>query len=142
MSHHDDAAHGDKSTILTRTIGEVTGWLGSFPAIMFAAILITTWVVGGAFVPQHFSNDIYQLLINTVTTIITFLMVFVIQNTQNRDGRAVQSKLDAQNEVLAQIARHLHIDASALDEIVGLEDAPERVIKDEQESIRSHAHRG
>jgi len=48
------------------------------------------WFVGGAFV--GLGNNTYQLVINTGTTIITFLMVFIIQNTQNRDGSAVQAK--------------------------------------------------
>jgi len=80
----------DKSTWITRSIGKVTGSLGSFPPIVFAVVLVVAWFLGGFFVSGHFANNTYQLLINTGTTIITFLMVFVIQNTHNRDGRAVR----------------------------------------------------
>jgi low affinity Fe/Cu permease len=80
-------------------------------------------------------------LINTGTTIITFLMVFIIQNTQNRDGRAVQAKLDAQSEVLRSVAQRLDIedDEDLLTKLVGVEDAPERVIQDDQKEVRRAA---
>jgi len=100
MTTHPD----DQSTWITRSIGNVTGSLGSFPAIVLALALVGAWFVGGLFVSGHFANNTYQLLINTGTKIITFLMVFVIQNTQNRDGRAVQAKLDAQGELLRAVA--------------------------------------
>ncbi|MGU3282500.1 low affinity iron permease family protein [Methylobacterium mesophilicum] len=53
--------------------------------------LIITWAVTG---PLFGYSDAWQLVINTGTTIVTFLMVFLIQNTQNRDGAAIQAKLD------------------------------------------------
>ena len=56
-----------------------------------AAALILAWIVTG---PLFDFSDTWQLVINTTTTIVTFLMVFVIQNTQNRDGQAIQLKLD------------------------------------------------
>src|SRR3954453_10542592 len=55
----------DKSTALTRTIGNITGWLGSFPAIMLSILLVFAWFVGGFFVNEGFTNNTYQLLINT-----------------------------------------------------------------------------
>ena len=58
---------------------------------VFCLGLVLTWAVWGPFF--HFSET-WQLVINTGTTIITFLMVFLIQNTQNRDGAAMQAKLD------------------------------------------------
>jgi low affinity Fe/Cu permease len=58
---------------------------------LFAAFIIIVWAVTG---PIFHYSDTWQLIINTGTTIITFLMVFIIQNTQNRDGAAVQAKLD------------------------------------------------
>ena len=58
---------------------------------LMAAIVIVVWAISGPIF--HFS-DTWQLIINTGTTIVTFLMVFVIQNTQNRDGAAIQAKLD------------------------------------------------
>jgi low affinity Fe/Cu permease len=56
-----------------------------------AAAVIATWIVTG---PIFAFSDTWQLVINTGTTIITFLMVFLIQNTQNRDTEAIQIKLD------------------------------------------------
>lgn len=58
---------------------------------VMAVAVIAVWIVTGSFF--HFS-DTWQLVINTGTTIITFLMVFLIQNTQNRDTEAIQIKLD------------------------------------------------
>jgi low affinity Fe/Cu permease len=100
---------------------------------------VTVWFVGGIFV--GLANNTYQLVINTGTTIITFLMVFIIQNTQNRDGSAVQAKLDAQSEVLRRIAEKLEIDddEDLLTRLVGVEDAPARVIHRDQEIVRSRA---
>ena len=58
---------------------------------MLAAGVIVAWVVTG---PLFHFSDTWQLVINTGTTIVTFLMVFLIQNTQNRDSEALQIKLD------------------------------------------------
>jgi low affinity Fe/Cu permease len=131
----------DKSTALTRAVGSMTGWLGSFPAILFSFVLVAIWFVGALFVTDHFANDTYQLLINTGTTIVTFWMVFIIQNTQNREGRAMQAKLDAQSEVLRLVAERLNIDddEALLTRTVGLEDAPEPVIKQDQDKVRKAA---
>ena len=60
-------------------------------AFILAAAFILVWLVTGPIF--HFS-DTWQLVVNTATTIVTFLMVFLIQNTQNRDSEAVQLKLD------------------------------------------------
>ncbi len=60
-------------------------------AFMLAGLVILAWVVTG---PIFHYSDTWQLVINTGTTIITFLMVFLIQNTQNRDSEALQIKLD------------------------------------------------
>jgi|SRR5690349_19439939 len=131
----------DKSTYLTRAIGHATGAMGSFPAIMLSIALVAAWFAGGFFVHQRFSNNTYELLINTGTTIITFWMVFIIQNTQNRDGRAMQAKLDAQSEALRAIAERLRIDREQdlLTRLVGVEDAPESVIKADQNRVRQAA---
>src|SRR5258708_2115680 len=56
-----------------------------------AVLVIAVWAISG---PLFGFSDTWQLIINTGTTIITFLMVFLIQNTQNRDGEAIQVKLD------------------------------------------------
>ena len=131
----------DQSTRLTRAIGDITGWLGSFPAILVSISLVLVWFIGGLFV--GLANNTYQLVINTETTIITFLMVFIIQNTQNRDGTAVQAKLDAQSEVLRRIAETLDIqdDEDLLTRLVGVEDAPAKVIDKDKERVHKAAVR-
>lgn len=64
---------------------------GRPPVFTFAVLLIVIWLVTG---PIFGFSDTWQLVINTSTTIITFLIVFLIQNTQNRDTEAIQIKLD------------------------------------------------
>ncbi|HEY1894857.1 MAG TPA: low affinity iron permease family protein [Terracidiphilus sp.] len=66
-------------------------WLGSKWAFFCAGLIIAAWVITG---PVFHYSDTWQLVINTGTTIVTFLMVFLIQNTQNRDARAINLKLD------------------------------------------------
>ncbi len=70
---------------------KVSNWMGSAWAFTIAFLTIILWIVTGPIF--HFS-DTWQLVINTATTIITFLMVFLIQNTQNRDAKAMHLKLD------------------------------------------------
>jgi len=65
--------------------------IGSPPAFIIAILVIFVWMISGPFF--HFS-DTWQLVINTGTTIVTFLIVFLIQNTQNRDTHAIHVKLD------------------------------------------------
>src|ERR671932_2319843 len=65
--------------------------VGSSWAFITAVIIIVGWAISGPIF--HFS-DTWQLIINTGTTIVTFLMVFLIQNTQNRDAKAIHLKLD------------------------------------------------
>src|SRR5262245_17791970 len=93
------------ATIVARQAGRPT-------VFALACILLIVWAAWGPFV--GFSED-WQLIINTATTIITFLMVFLIQNTQNRDGLAVQIKLD---ELIRSID-------SARDDFIDLEELSE-----------------
>jgi low affinity Fe/Cu permease len=71
--------------------GKVASWTGRPPAFALALTVIIVWGVTG---PVFRYSDTWQLIINTGTTIVTFLMVFLIQNAQNRDGSAIQAKLD------------------------------------------------
>lgn len=74
------------------TFAKITARVSGKPLTFVAAVLlILAWVVTGPIF--HFS-DTWQLVINTATTILTFLMVFLIQNTQNRDTEAIHLKLD------------------------------------------------
>ena len=66
-------------------------WMGSKWSFVGAGLIIATWAISG---PVFRYSDTWQLVINTGTTIVTFLMVFLIQNTQNRDARAINLKLD------------------------------------------------
>jgi low affinity Fe/Cu permease len=84
--------HPTKSTSwFTRFAKSVARLAGRPPAFGLAALIIVVWLTTG---PIFHYGDSWQLVINTGTTIITFLMVFLIQNTQNRDSEAVQVKLD------------------------------------------------
>ena len=65
--------------------------VGSPWAFVLAVVIVMTWVVTG---PHFAYSDTWQLVINTGTTIVTFLIVFLIQNTQNRDAKVVHLKLD------------------------------------------------
>lgn len=70
---------------------KVSQWTGNASTFLGAIAIVVIWAVTG---PVFHYSDTWQLVINTGTTIVTFLMVFLIQNTQNRDGKAVQLKLD------------------------------------------------
>lgn len=74
-----------------RSAGRVSSWAGSAVVFLGAVVIVATWALSG---PLFHYSDTWQLVINTGTTIVTFLMVFLIQNTQNRDSKAVQIKLD------------------------------------------------
>lgn len=77
--------------IFTHFATAVSKWTGR-PAVFIACCaLVIGWALSG---PLFAFSDTWQLVINTATTIITFLMVFLIQNTQNRDNAAIQAKLD------------------------------------------------
>ena len=73
-------------------IANAVAYISGMPAtFILCAVVVVIWAVSG---PAFGFSDTWQLVINTGTTIVTFLMVFLIQNTQNRDGAAIQAKLD------------------------------------------------
>jgi len=81
---------------------------GSGPRVGIAALVTLGWAVSGPIF--HFSNA-WQLIINTTTTVLTFLMVFLIQNTLNRDSAAIHVKLD----------ELVHVTEEARDQLIGVE---------------------
>lgn len=90
----------------------VTNWTGSTSAFVLAVATIVIWAVTG---PVFQFNETWQLVINTGTTIVTFLMVFLIQRTQNKDSRAIHLKL---NELVAAMQ-------GASNRLVNIEDISE-----------------
>src|ERR1041385_4610343 len=93
MAHHDKSpAH-----VFERFATVPTTFTGSVPAFAIALGTIVVWALTG---PLFHFSDTWQLVINTGTTIVTFLMVFLIQQTQNKDGLAIQLKL---NELVAAL---------------------------------------
>jgi low affinity Fe/Cu permease len=100
---------GDK---IARFSQRITEWAGSSWAFVTALTIIVTWGITG---PLFHYSDTWQLVINTGTTIITFLMVFLIQRSQNKDALALQLKL---NEIVAAIegASNRLIDVESLSE--------------------------
>jgi low affinity Fe/Cu permease len=77
--------------LFTRIATHIAGWAGQPMTFLLALVTIIVWGVSG---PLFSFSDTWQLVINTGTTIVTFLMVFLIQNSQNRDAAAMQAKLD------------------------------------------------
>ena len=97
----------------------VAAWTGRPIGFVLAFSIILVWGVSG---PLFGYSDTWQLVINTSTTIVTFLMVFLIQNAQNRDASAIQAKLD---ELIRAVD-------GARDEFIGIE----HLTQDELERIR------
>ena len=85
---HSSIANRDRFTRFAKVAARATGKPAAF---MVAAAIVLVWALTG---PLFQFSDTWQLVINTGTTVITFLMVFLIQNTQNRDTQAIQIKLD------------------------------------------------
>jgi len=97
---------------LQRSASAVTRWTGTTGAFASACGIILIWALTG---PYFHFNDTWQLVINTGTTIVTFLMVFLIQRTQNKDSLALHLKL---NEIVAAVdgASNRLIDVESLTE--------------------------
>jgi low affinity Fe/Cu permease len=91
------AERTSRATVFERAALAVTHAAGSARAFALAVLVVVVWAVTG---PAFGFSDTWQLVINTGTTIVTFLMVFVIQQTQNKDSLAIQLKL---NELVAAL---------------------------------------
>ncbi len=85
----------NKHHFFERIANKITQWTGSSAAFSIAACIILIWAILG---PLFNYSDTWQLVVNTGTTIVTFLMVFLIQKSQNKDSKAIQLKL---NELIA-----------------------------------------
>jgi low affinity Fe/Cu permease len=96
-----------------------------------AILVIAVWAVTG---PMFHFSDTWQLIINTGTTIVTFLMVFLIQNTQNRDAKAVHLKLD-------ELIRAMHGARNHLVDLEKLSDEELKTLEDEFERVHKRAAR-
>ncbi|HJZ77348.1 MAG TPA: low affinity iron permease family protein [Vicinamibacterales bacterium] len=109
MAHRKSLSFGERLEAFSTA---VTRWTGSTPAFAAALLLILVWAVVG---PVFHYSDTWQLVINTGTTIITFLMVFLIQRSQNKDSLAIHLKL---NELVAAVqgASNRLIDVESLTE--------------------------
>ena len=101
--------------------------VGSSWAFLLAVLLIVVWAATG---PIFKYSDTWQLVINTSTTIITFLMVFLIQNTQNRDAKAIHLKLD---ELLKGVK-------GARTQLVDLEDLSDKELEELQKEFKRLKH--
>jgi low affinity Fe/Cu permease len=100
--------------------------VGTPAAFMIACLTILLWILSG---PWFRFSDTWQLVINTTTTVITFLMVFLIQSSQNRDAKAVHLKLD----------ELIHGVRGARNELVNLEELPDdELLRLHDEFMRMH----
>ena len=127
MSRHrkkKNASAGILERVVDRVAAAVTHWAGSSWGFGLAAGTVLVWAITG---PLFRWSDTWQLVINTGTTIVTFLMVFLVQRTQNRDGLAIQLKL---NELVAA----LH---GASNRLIDVEDLTEAELK----TLRAHYQR-
>lgn len=102
---------------------------GTHWAFLVALAVIVAWAVTG---PLFRFSDTWQLAINTGTTIVTFLMVFLIQATQNRDGKAIQLKLD----------ELIRSQRKARNAFAGLENATEEELREFEEEFKALRQRG
>jgi len=98
---------------------------GKPATFVLAVVLVIVWAASG---PIFDYSENWQLVINTSTTIITFLMVFVLQNSQNRDGKALQAKLD-----------ELILTSQAQNKFVGIENLEEQELREMSQKLAAKA---
>ncbi|HEY3694773.1 low affinity iron permease family protein, partial [Phenylobacterium sp.] len=109
--------------VFTGFANETSRTAGRPITFVICILLIAIWALTG---PVFHYSDTWQLIINTSTTIVTFLMVFLIQNTQNRDGMAIQAKLD-----------DLILTSDAENEFIGIEKLTDK----ELEALQARCHK-
>ena len=96
---------------------------GSWQAFMAATSIVLIWLIGGFFF--GFLDPVYQLIINTFTTCVTFIMVFLIQSASNRDQKSLQIKL---NEII-------HVLEKADDKLISIENATDEEIENADKQV-------
>ncbi|MDO1559730.1 low affinity iron permease family protein [Brevundimonas sp. 2R-24] len=114
--------------LFTHLSTAVARWAGRPLAFVLCLTIIAVWALTG---PIFDFNDTWQLVINTGTTIVTFLMVFLIQNTQNRDNAALHAKLD----------ELLHAVRAADERFVGIEHLTDKELEQVLEEVEARAQR-
>src|SRR5215218_7230625 len=114
----------------SQVASEVSRWTGRPQVFFVCCATVLVWAATG---PLFGYSDTWQLVINTGTTIVTFLMVFLIQNTQNRDNAALQAKLDS-----------LILSSEAENEFIGIEKKTDKELADliARCEARAKAHEG
>lgn len=128
VRHHDEAPDRriKRKDNFRKVSVKVANRLGTPTAFYLAFMVILVWALSG---PIFDFSDTWQLIINTGTTIVTFLMVFVIQNTQNRDSKALHLKID----------ELIKTQYGARDEFVDIEDLNDTELDELQEQFK-HLH--
>jgi len=110
--------------LFTKIASKCAHAMGQPLAFIISTFLVILWAVAG---PVFHYSDTWQLVVNTATTVLTFLAVFLIQNSQNRDGAAIQAKLD---EILRSLDK-------ARDQFVGIEHLTDAQICQIREALES-----
>lgn len=123
-----------KKGVFTRFAEKTAAWAGHPSTFLAAFSIILVWAVSG---PIFGFSDTWQLVINTGTTIITFLMVFLIQNSQNRDTRAIHLKLDEliRSHNRANTAM-MDLEELSEDELASIRDEYEELAKEARHELR------
>lgn len=116
------ASDAQKLSTFARMANAVARFTGKPATFVICCVVIVIWAISGPFF--HYS-DTWQLIINTGTTIVTFLMVFLIQNTQNREGMALQAKLD----------ELIRVNRDARNDLVAAEQLPEERVAEIKEEV-------
>jgi low affinity Fe/Cu permease len=125
------------SHAFSRAASRIADFTGRPWAFLIALLVLAVWAISG---PIFGFSDTWQLVINTGTTIVTFLMVFLIQNSQNRDARAMHLKLDELLRAVPQARKEfMEVEEEDLDEI-----EREKAIVDKDDPAppaeRAHGH--
>ncbi len=110
-----------------RIAAKTASWVGSPWSFIAAVAIVVLWLASG---PRYRYSDTWQLIINTGTTIITFVIVFLIQNTQNRDARAIHLKLD-------ELIRSVHAAHNEMISVEKLSDAELEILTQKYDRIRA-----